>query len=499
MSSRCVRIGLVWLGLLLGLMGTAWGHVGMPYVVLEGRAGKYPVRVVIQQPEVVPGLAQIGVRVLEGAPRGVTVLPLHWNTDRSGAPRPDQALAVPGIPGLYEAELWFMSSGAYGVLVEVEGEGGGTLMVPANALAKESKPLPGWMAVMLGILGSGLLVGWVALGVAAFRESTVLVREVRGRWIRGTVGGILAASVALAGAWGFFKWWKLEAEEHQRRIDGQTLTMKTRVEGRSLIFDMSSLEDRRRGAWELIPDHGRLLHAFVVGAGPEPVFLHLHPEPAGKGRARAGLGGLPAGEYAVYLDVTHALGAVQTATDRLVLAEAIPDGEPEDRDDAWHRGALAAPGQAVELGDGQVARLEVEGGAVRAGDPVRMKVRYTDAEGRPSRLEAYLTMPGHAVIAAEDGTVFSHIHPAGNLSMAAARRFALRAGGETAAQSMDEVCGDLTALPPAEAMRILATGEVQFPVLFPRVGGYRVWVQARIGGKIRTAGYRIEVEGAVRR
>jgi hypothetical protein len=489
-------MGLAWLGLVLGLMVPAWGHVGMPYVVLEGRAGKYPVRVVIQQPEVVPGLAQIGVRILEGVPGGVTVLPLHWNTDRSGAPRPDRALAVPEIPGLYEAELWFMSSGAYGVLVEVEGEGGGTLMVPANSLAKASKPLPGWMAVMLGILGSGLLVGWVALGVAAFRESTVLVREVRGRWIRGTIGGVLAASVALAGAWGFFRWWKLEAADHQRRIDGQTLTMKTRVEGSSLIFDMASLGDRRREAWEPVPDHGRLLHAFVIGPGPEPVFLHLHPESAGKGRVRAGLGGMPAGEYTVFLDVTHALGAVQTATDRLVLAEAIPDGQPEDRDDAWHRGALSMPGQKVDLGDGQSVQLGFEGDEVRAGDPVRMQVRYTDADGRPSRLEAYLTMPGHAVIASEDGSVFSHIHPAGNLSMASARRFALRAGGETAAKSMDEVCGDLTALPPAEAMRILATGEVQFPVLFPKAGPYRVWVQARIGGRVRTAGYRVEVAGA---
>ncbi len=493
MSLRRARIGLVWVGLVMGWMLSAWAHVGMPYVVMEGRAGRYPVRVVIQQPEVVPGLAQIGVRVMEGTPVGVTVLPLHWNTDRSGAPPPDRALPVTGIPGLYEAELWFMTSGAYGVLVEVEGEGGGTLMVPANAMAKAGKPLPGWMAVMLGILGTGLLVGWVALGVAAFRESTVLVREVRGRWIRGTIGGVLAASVAVAGAWGFFRWWKLEAEQHQRRIDGQTLTIGTRVEGNSLVFDIASLKDRRREAWELIPDHGRLLHAFVVGSGPEPVFLHLHPEPAGKGRARAGLGGLPAGEYAVYLDVTHALGAVQTATNRIQLAEDLPEGQPEDRDDAWHRGKLAEPGQDQDIGDGQMVRLDIEDGLVRAGDPVRLKVRYTDARGRPSRLEPYLTMPGHAVIASEDGTVFSHIHPAGNLSMAAARRFALRAGGEAAAQATDEMCGDLTALPPAEAMRILESGAVRFPVLFPKAGAYRVWVQARIGGRIRTAGYRIEV------
>ena len=84
------RLGWVAI-LVLVMVPDLSAHIGMPFVVLEGKAGRYPVRVVVQQPEVVPGLAQIGVRVLEGTPKSVSVLPLHWETDRRGAPRPDRA------------------------------------------------------------------------------------------------------------------------------------------------------------------------------------------------------------------------------------------------------------------------------------------------------------------------------------------------------------------------------------------------------------------------
>jgi hypothetical protein len=496
MNRILCRLGWVAL-LVLAMVPDLSAHIGMPFVVLEGKAGRYPVRVVVQQPEVVPGLAHIGVRVLEGTPKSVSVLPLHWDTDRSGAPRPDPARPVAGEAGLYEGELWFMGSGAYGVIVQIEGEGGGSLVVPANSLATVRKAMPVWMAWLLGSLGVLLGVGWVAIGYSTFRESTVVGAVLGRRW-RGALGaglGLLAAGAAVVGG---SRWWKVEDRAHAAKVRGQTMKLDVRQKAGSLEFVV-----RGRGeqgpAWDLVPDHGRLMHAFVIGMGPEPVFLHMHPEePIEGGAPRSAIGSLPAGEYEVFLDVTHEMGVVQTLTNRLTVREPVSGGVVTDRDDSWHRGALLPVGQAQPLDGGRTVRLEVEG-RLRALEPVRMVARFRESDDRPCLLEPYLRMPGHAVVAAADGSVFTHLHPAGNLSMAAARRFALRAGGDTAAKDADEVCGDLGALPADVVGQLLRRGEVTFPMVFPKAGTYRVWVQARIGGQIQTAGFLIEVETSAAR
>src|SRR5205085_389178 len=54
-----------------------YGHIGSSTVFYEGAAGPYQVRVSIQPPEVVPGRAQINVRVNNGIPSIVTALPVR--------------------------------------------------------------------------------------------------------------------------------------------------------------------------------------------------------------------------------------------------------------------------------------------------------------------------------------------------------------------------------------------------------------------------------------
>ena len=143
-------------------------HVGSPHIIFEGKAGSFPVRVVVRQPDVVPGLAEISVRVLTGSPTRVTVLPLHAGSGRGGAPRADVAVPVPGEPGLYQAALWFMVRGAYGVEVAVEGESGGSLLVPVNSVATVQRPLPKWLGWVLGVLGLGLVGALAGIGVTDF-------------------------------------------------------------------------------------------------------------------------------------------------------------------------------------------------------------------------------------------------------------------------------------------------------------------------------------------
>src|SRR5215467_7362865 len=101
-----------------------WAHLGSPNVFFEGTAGAYPVHVVIQPAEVIPGLAQISVRVDAKGVERVTALPIKWNAGRQGAPPPDVALPVRGETNLYTAQLWFMEAGAQSVELEIAAASG---------------------------------------------------------------------------------------------------------------------------------------------------------------------------------------------------------------------------------------------------------------------------------------------------------------------------------------------------------------------------------------
>ena len=70
-----------WGAILMCLAGSflpeiARAHVGSPNVFFEGMAGPYPVHVIVQPAEVIPGLAQISARVEGGGVERVTALPI---------------------------------------------------------------------------------------------------------------------------------------------------------------------------------------------------------------------------------------------------------------------------------------------------------------------------------------------------------------------------------------------------------------------------------------
>src|SRR5947208_13989729 len=93
----------------------ARAHVGSPNVFFEGQAGPYPVRVIIRPPAVLPGTAQVDVRVGVGVVTNVSVQALLWQTAHDAAPAPQVASAVAGETNLYNAALWLLWAGSYGV------------------------------------------------------------------------------------------------------------------------------------------------------------------------------------------------------------------------------------------------------------------------------------------------------------------------------------------------------------------------------------------------
>jgi hypothetical protein len=156
--------------LLLGCLA-AEAHIGSPNVFLEGKAGEYPIRVVIRPPDVVPGLADITIRLHEPV-RRVTVLPVFGKAGREGSPLPDEAKLLRGETNLYSAQLWLMKSGAYSVDVTVEGpRGAGTLVVPVNSVATNTRPMSRPYGAVLALLAAVLFVGGLKIVGAMFGES----------------------------------------------------------------------------------------------------------------------------------------------------------------------------------------------------------------------------------------------------------------------------------------------------------------------------------------
>jgi hypothetical protein len=74
-------------------------------------------------------------------------------------------------------------------------------------------------------------------------------------------------------------------------------------------------------------------------------------------------------------------------------------------------------------------------------------------------------MLGHAVVRRAEGDVFTHLHPTGTISMAAAELLA-----------RSELPPPVVPTGPPDTR---PTHEVSFPYAFPRAGNYRVWVQVR--------------------
>ena len=149
---------------LIVLAALSMAHVGSPDTFFTGKAGPYDVRVSVRLPGVIPGRAQVAVRVVGAtlpANPQVSLQAGQWNVGLKGAPPPEPAVAVPGDPQLYAAELWFMTASSYQLAVDVTGAAGsGTAIVPVMALATAERPMPPWLGGVLAGLGLFLTVGF---------------------------------------------------------------------------------------------------------------------------------------------------------------------------------------------------------------------------------------------------------------------------------------------------------------------------------------------------
>jgi hypothetical protein len=480
-----------------GVTLVASAHVGSSNAYFAGMAGPYSVRVIVRMPGVIPGLAQISVRVAgESAPSVVTVRPLRWDAGLEGAPPPDTAQAVSGEQGLYSAELWLMTVGSYSVHVRVSGpEGEGTVFVPVTAVAERRLDMNRAMAV--GLIGAVLFlfVGAMTVFGAAVRESVLPPGEQpdakrrRRAAIATALSGVLVAAIL----WGGWAWWGGVDAAYRAGIFrplAVTSAVETGEEGPVLTLRIDDPEWLGRGWTPLMPDHGKLMHMFLVRDEGLGAFAHVHPISADSTSFSVAFPPLPPGSYRIYADIVQESGFTQTLVDTVMVAATttsrLPEEPDRDPDDSW----AVLP----ELGQARGERFTLPGGRMvtwEAGRQPRVDVetvlafRVSEADGSPAALELYMGMLSHAAVTRDDGSVFIHMHPAGSISMAAQARFERveRAAGSEALGS------DM----PGAGLVAAETDVVSFPFVFPTSGAYRIFVQVKIDGAVETAVFDVEV------
>ena len=495
---------------LAAIMVLCSAHVGSPDVWYEGQAGPYHVVVYVRVPGVIPGIAEVSVRVVNDVPDRVTAV-VNLFSANAGMPPPDVAQPIAGSDW-YGTRLWIMAPGSNSVTVEVKGaKGAGSVVVPVAAVANRRLPLQRSLGGLLAGLGVFLLAGIVTIAGAAARESTLPPGASPSRRRKWGARGVMAGTAIFSGLllFGGKAWWEGEdaafGESLYRPFSsvasvseaGARPVLNLDITDSSWIMrgDTVWLRKYHQSAWTpLVTDHGKLMHLFLVRETDAGAFAHLHPATTDSVRFTAALPPLPAGRYRVFGDIVHESGFAKTLVTTVEIpSEAAAGSAPLSPDDGFYIGPGAGAGETATLADGATITWDRGTAPIVVGAPAPLGFTIREADGRPAVLEPYLGMAAHAVVARDDGTVFIHLHPMGTISAASQATFTMRQPGDTITGAVgariaasDSMMQGMSHAAPSSA--------VSFPYAFPQPGRYRIWVQVKRSGEVETAAFDADVE-----
>jgi hypothetical protein len=177
-------------------------------------------------------------------------------------------------------------------------------------------------------------------------------------------------------------------------------------------------------------EHERRMHLIVVRRDFAH-FQHLHPRQRADGSWVTQVDLEAGGVYRVFADFATGGSSLTLATDAFVPGRFEPE-------------SLPAPEAVADAGDGY--RVSIESG----GGQGRVRFAITRNGQRVESVDPYLGADGHLVALREHDQAFLHVHPEGE------------PGG---------------------------SGPISFGVEYPSPGNYRLFLQFKHGGEVRTAAF----------
>ena len=482
---------------LFAALQNARAHIGSPNVFFDGTAGGQLVRVVIRPPVALPGIAQVDIRTERAA--AVTVLPVLLGTGDDAAPAPTTAQPVQGDAHLLNAALWLMRSGNYAIRIRFAD--GPELDVPLRAASLVRPEMPAGLGSALATLGIFLIAAAALIAGAAARESTLAPTDLpKASDLRRGRATALATLILLiaASAYGTVRWRKMDADFSANSLSKPLpVAAEIRTEAERHILTITQPREADVTWASLVTDHGKLMHLFLVETATGRAFAHLHPTRLDYRTFESIVPTIPPGDYTLYGETTHESGSADTVTGTVRIPAPLgsaPQAEwtmaneawcqsppsaiaitPErgklDADDSWHTGP-ATPSRVAPLMGGAKMILHTPG-EFTADRETLLRFTVATATGEPLAIQTYMGMAGHCVIRREDGSVFTHLHPGGSISMAAQ-------------QLISRQKPDAPPAPPGS--------EITFPYAFPQRGKYQVWVQVRAATRVLTGVFEVEVK-----
>ena len=534
-----------------------YAHVGNLNTTLEGMAGPYHVLINIKVPDVIPGTATLTVFTSNQPGVKIYARPIYFSSGEDGAPSPDLLTSASNQPGRFEGSMWLMNNGSASIELSISGPlGKGKMLVPVVAVSVTTKKLPSSTANMLIGLGIFLFILMITIVGASVSDGIAKSGEAvpAGTMRSKRIGFVIATILCSVLVYGGNKWWTsvanktnnfvfkpMHAEYNVEQVNGENRL--------SLTIDTANSQ---RSAWlpYIIPDHGKIMHLFIVSLPGMNVFAHVHPERTGLLNFAVDLPSLPQGKYLAYADIVYNSGFTETLKDTISITN-LPAGPKTDSlldpDDALDfskplktgNGSLD-PVKNVIIGNhtGEVAQMS-DGTMIMMEAPQKEKTYFNsqvytlnfsvwDKNKQPVKPDLYMGMQGHAIIVRDDGMVFSHIHPVGTYSMAAQTSLLDRISQPESVyknpdnnafrDSVDHVLKLLQEMPEQERedylmkemkmpesgsmssipgmngsghghmnMQMDAGNTVGFPYSFPSPGRYRIWVEVKKKGHIYTA------------
>ncbi|HEY0109555.1 MAG TPA: hypothetical protein VGB67_08010 [Fibrella sp.] len=530
----------------------ATAHIGSSGVIVQKQVGKYQLLVSVQPPDVVPGTAQITVFVEKGNPTSIQGRPVYFFEGDEGAPEADPLTTI--TANQFQGSIWLMESGSTSIQLTLNGPDGKVdVVVPVLATSTATREMPAGTGAGLAVMGLLLLVMMITI-IGASNADGILAPGApkaksfqRRRLIGMAVGGTVLVLVLTGGR----MWWNSWADDYRTNqlYKAPPLISSAKPDNGQVLLTMRPDTTGFAGNWRrrrdynlIVPDHGKLMHTFVVRLPGMDAFAHLHPTRRDSLHFETRLPNLPGGRYLIYTDVVYRSGYAETLTDTVDIPSLKVSAEQAarrtlDPDDSYlltqplggstenvgtltldqDMAACGKPGASTRLADGStMIWTDKPSPVLDAGQLYTLKFAVADPVGKATKLEPYLGMSGHAAILRSDGTVYIHLHPVGTYSMASESMLVNRIADTSrtvpklnGARFRDSIDTYLTRLKtqPISAQYAALTPEmtgmnhtqttnnmVTFPYAFPRAGQYRIWVQVKRNGKVLTGAFDTQVK-----